>query len=243
MSYILDALKKSDQERKRGDVPNLQTVHIPINAEPQTPFTLYGLIFLLLIALAFVIGLVVSGSESEVKQTVEKGNVIESHDNTKNAKRSVLSQHEGLTTSAVDKKTEQPVTTEVTQQSNEKSRIEDSVQIKSKTVEVGVSDEPVVQAVSEKDGMAENKVSFNDIPYLHEMPEYQQQSVPDMSFAGHVYSSRASSRSVIINGDAMSEGDVIVQGLNVVEITPSGVVFSLHNELFRMDILQDWSLD
>ncbi len=29
MSYILDALKKSDQERRRGTPPNLQTLHAP----------------------------------------------------------------------------------------------------------------------------------------------------------------------------------------------------------------------
>ena len=35
MSYILDALKKSDQERQRGTVPNLQTVQAPLTGEPE----------------------------------------------------------------------------------------------------------------------------------------------------------------------------------------------------------------
>jgi general secretion pathway protein B len=35
MSYILDALKKSDQERQRGTVPNLQTVQVPLPGEPE----------------------------------------------------------------------------------------------------------------------------------------------------------------------------------------------------------------
>jgi len=242
MSYILDALKKSDQERKRGDVPNLQTVHIPINAEPQTPFILYGFIFLLLIVLAFVIGLVVSGSENEVIETIEKNNVIESHKGSIRDKQPSLSEHEGLSRHTEEKKTEMPVKVEFVQQSIEKET-EAVTQKRLKAVRDVESNDGQLHAEIEKESLTTNNVNLNDIPYLHEMPDYQQQSVPEMKFAGHVYSSRPSSRSVIINGDAMSEGDVIVQGLNVVEITPSGVVFSLHEELFRMDILQDWSFE
>ncbi len=35
MSYILDALKKSDQERRRGTPPNLQTLHAPDSSPPK----------------------------------------------------------------------------------------------------------------------------------------------------------------------------------------------------------------
>ena len=241
MSYILDALKKSDQERKRGDVPNLQTVHIPINAEPQTPFVLYGFIFLLLIALAFVIGLVVSRSDGEVVQTVESDS-IEAHESAEPVKQPSSPKHKNKIESLVEVKTEGVVKPVLTSQSTEKE-LKKVEKKKMESVRASVSTEENAHSVTEEESLAVKIANMNDIPYLHEMPDYRQQSVPDMSFAGHVYSTRPSSRSVIINGEAMSEGDVIVQGLNVVEITPSGVVFSLHDELFRMDILQDWSFE
>jgi len=241
MSYILDALKKSDQERKRGDVPNLQTVHIPINAEPQTPFILYGFIFLLLIALAFVIGLVVSLSDGEVVQKVE-GDSIETHKSTEPVKQFSLPKHKNKIESVVEVQIERAAKPVQTPQSTEKE-IKKVLKKKVEPMKASVSTEKQAHSVTEEESLAVKIANMNDIPYLHEMPDYRQQSVPDMSFAGHVYSSKPSSRSVIINGEAMSEGDVIVQGLNVVEITPSGVVFSLHDELFRMDILQDWSFE
>jgi len=37
MSYILDALKKSDLQRKQGEVPTLQTVHLPVRPQDKTP--------------------------------------------------------------------------------------------------------------------------------------------------------------------------------------------------------------
>jgi len=243
MSYILDALKKSDQERKRGDVPNLQTVHIPINAEPQTPFFLYGFIFLLVIALAFVIGLVVSDQESGVIRAVDSSD----HLQDKNAASKVvivppILKVEKLAEPVVKKKNAISSNMPILKKSSEEV-VQKNVQIKLKSVKAQKNHEKPVRAEIEPSQPVINKPDLNDIPYLHEMPDYRQQSVPEMSFAGHVYSGMPSSRSVIINGASMSEGDVIVQGLNVVEITPSGVVFSLHNELFRMDILQDWSFE
>lgn len=236
MSYILDALKKSDQERKRGDVPNLQTVHIPMNTEPQTPVFLYGFIFLLLIALAFVIGFVVSDQGNDGIQTVDTNNHSQNkYAINKGVTAASLQKVEKTASPIVKKKVIAPPNVTVLQQSSEKV-IQNDSQINLKSVKAEIVNEEIL-------AKEQLKPDLNDIPYLHEMPDYRQQSVPDMNFAGHVYSGTPSSRSVIINGSVMSEGDVIVQGLNVIEITPGGVVFSLHNELFRMDILQDWSFE
>jgi len=229
MSYILDALKKSDQERKRGDVPNLQTVHIPMNAETQTPVLLYGFILFLIIALAFVIGLFVSNQQSDAiqiknnhlqeKQVVSEAIVLPSIQKVEKSPELV-----------VKDKVAKPINMAPLQQLSEEV-IQKDTRIRLKPAQV------------DKNKSGINTLDLDNIPYLHELPDYRQQSVPEMSFAGHVYSAVPSSRSVIINDVAMSEGEVIVQGLNVVEITPGGVVFSLHNELFRMDILQDWSFE
>lgn len=56
MSYILDALKKSDQQRQRGTTPTLQSSpSIPVSAEPQRPW-LYPLLALALAGIAFAVG-------------------------------------------------------------------------------------------------------------------------------------------------------------------------------------------
>ncbi|VAW56310.1 hypothetical protein MNBD_GAMMA07-2241 [hydrothermal vent metagenome] len=223
MSYILDALKKSEQERKQGGVPNLQTVHIPVGVESQTPWVLYAFITVLLLVLAFVIGLVISNktpsgvSEEDTeatKQSLERSSVAVA---------------------------QQPDVKVVTPREDVYQNLN--------TVNVGVQAEPKpldtpVKRILKKDNTIASKrkrPDLSDIPYLHEMQDYLQQSVPEMTFAGHVYSSTPSSRSVIINNVAMSEGDTVIQGINVVEITTSGVIFSLNDEFFRMDILQDWS--
>jgi len=231
VSYILDALKKSDQERKRGDVPDLQTVHIPISVEQRLPWALYGFISLLILVLVFVTGMMISSNKtSSLVQSVDMPEQIEQIepvdiDNHIADKIPPAKSHKVI-----------PPKIESKAQSAILAKQPDAPPAKPALAESQQTPTAVVSA-------ADSIPDLIEIPYLHELPEYQQQSIPEMSFAGHVYSSKPTSRSVIINGYAMSEGDTIVQGINIEQITPVGVVFSLHNEFFRMDVLQDWSFD
>jgi len=220
MSYILDALKKSDQERKQGGVPNLQTVHIPVAVESQTPWVLYAFITVLLLALAFVIGFVISNKTPAISESM-------SGDSRLAEKQAAAPENN----QQPDMKVIQP---------------REDVYQNLNTVTIGAIPEaveapPIKKIVKRKVKPAVKSLDLSNVPYLNELQDYQQQSVPEMTFAGHVYSSNPASRSIIINNVAMSEGDTVVQGIDVIEITPSGVVFSLHDEFFRMDILQDWS--
>ncbi len=239
MSYILDALKKSDRERKRGDIPNLQTIHIPITAEPEKPWMLYAFISVLLLSLAFVIGLAVSNSEPVVvlAATPEKVEILSPPE------KIVV---DILPVNAASEKEIKPFVSQI-------KATENMVETKHKTLRVNAQKlaEPVdvrpeleaMQLAAVKTHAQAKPLDLSEIPYLDEMADYLQQSVPQLNFAGHVYSTSRASRSVIINGVVMSEGDTVVQGIDVVEITASGVVFSLHDELFRIDILQDWSFE
>ena len=210
MSYILDALKKSDQERKQGDVPNLQTVHLAVVPEQKSPWPMYALILFLLMSLAFVIGILIS-EKNELGLMSEKNKVQ-------------------LPVASVQNEVE----------------IIEKKKIVSVEPEDAISQEKaVITTVITRDNqsksMQDSEVS--EIAYLHELHDYQQQLIPEMSFAGHVYSSAASSRSVIINGRVMSEGESLMEGMVVDKITSNGVVFRFNDLLFRVDVLQDWSFE
>ena len=56
MSYILDALKKSDQERQQNNGPNLQSVHRQQPAIKAAPSKLWLLIIFLLVLIVAVAG-------------------------------------------------------------------------------------------------------------------------------------------------------------------------------------------
>jgi len=248
MSYILDALKKSDQERKRGDIPNLQTVHIPVHAEQKTPRMLYGFIAVLLLALAFIIGLMISNNRSPgPEQGIEVSGAEKVPDMKSDMEPAISDTVEAPKDQTIQYQTPQQDTAAENKPLNETEHervLIDTVNRSQKTESNGGQSDNDQSAVVSDNFMPMEKIAdINNVPYLHELADYQQQSIPQMNFAGHVYSSTPSSRSVIINGYAMSEGDTIVQGLIVEQITSSGVVFRFHDALFRVDILQDWSFE
>jgi len=215
MSYILDALKKSDQERKQGDVPNLQTVHVAVVPEQKSAWPMYALILFLLMSLAFLIGVLISDKHEP----------------------DLMSE---------DKPVQYPVTSVSDQINENKVIVEEKNKITEEPEILFVKEEraeiaPVLTREDKSQTVQKSQVS--EVVYLHELPDYQQQLIPEMSFAGHVYSSAAINRSVIINGRAMSEGESLMEGLVLEEITSNGVVFSFNELLFRVDVLQDWSFE
>lgn len=221
MSYILDALKKSDQERKRGDVPNLQTVHIPFTAEQRVPWVLYGLISVLLLALILVVGMITFGkkSDAEFAQYAEKREI----------KEQVIERSRVVSAKPI-KQLEEVI-------NKEELAVEAAYELSKKQSEKKRHENEVSRQ------FVNPVVDMSDIPFFHELPGYLQESIPHMDFAGHVYSTKPASRSIIINNNALSEGGSVMQGLNVEQITVNGVIFRYKDELFRMDILQDWSFE
>ena len=66
MSYILDALKKSEQERGRGDIPGVQTVHsssLNYHGQKKTYWP-YFLIVAVLLNLAAIIYFIVNKEQA-----------------------------------------------------------------------------------------------------------------------------------------------------------------------------------
>lgn len=83
----------------------------------------------------------------------------------------------------------------------------------------------------------ENKVAENQVSEIVEQrvqrskrqlpPLNVLKKVPDLIITGHIYSSVADKRSVSMNGHDWQEGDFIAPGLTLSEITPSGIVVEI----------------
>ncbi len=68
----------------------------------------------------------------------------------------------------------------------------------------------------------------------NELPRSVRQALPKMTISGHIYSNEPSSRIVNINGQILREGEVIGEGLNLEEITSTGIILSYKGYRFRM---------
>lgn len=78
------------------------------------------------------------------------------------------------------------------------------------------------------------------VPHLVELPMAFQRQVPDLVFNSHVYSSRPGARSVMINNRYLRMGDSLGP-LRVERITEDGVELSMDGQRFRVGVVRDWS--
>ncbi len=62
---------------------------------------------------------------------------------------------------------------------------------------------------------------------LSELSQVELSRIPSLNLASHIYSSAAAYRSVVINGQAYQEGDLIQPGLILEEISQNGIVINI----------------
>lgn len=73
---------------------------------------------------------------------------------------------------------------------------------------------------------------------LAELPESIKQDLPSFSISAHIHSSEPSSRMVKINGATMKEGQELLTGLKISEITPNGVIMIYRGYRFNVGLIR-----
>jgi len=225
MSYILDALKKSEQERGHGNIPDVQTVHsssLNYRSEKKTywPYILIAAVVLNLLAIIYFI------VDKQSPEQVE----------TRTARTDVATQTEEVTEVVVEKTeaTEQPVT--VSSSENKIIAIEktDNETASTKTQAVEKTESITIKT----EAPAENQPT--KILAFYELPESIKQNLPSFVISAHVYSSNPLQRSIVINNSFLEEGEYVLDGLILYEITPDGAIFNYQGTLFSYGVVSGW---
>ena len=277
MSYILDALKKSEQERSRGTIPDIKTEHQPrpVEYKKSSPWPYVVLIVLLISAAG--LGVVIyqqnmlRGADSSASIASSESLSTDAPPLTQplsNEPAQILDKQ--LTQNILAQKHEASSVRQDPQVNLEKSQPDKSASEDHNSGKANVifSDEPLT--VSEKE--LKNAETIDDLSVLTdvqitaetgsstrdssepvseleddkiydiaELPDSVKRTLPAISFAGHVYSSTQSQRSVMLNGKKMREGQEVTKDLMLEEITIEGVVLRSQGYRFKLGALQDWS--
>ncbi len=75
---------------------------------------------------------------------------------------------------------------------------------------------------------------------LRDLPPSVQRTLPSIAITLHRYAAGADARMIRVNGRVAHEGDAIGGELSVAEITRNGVVFAIGGQRFYMDAFQTW---
>lgn len=220
MSYILDALRKSDLQRHRGAAPTLLTTHVTAAAPKQPPLLLYGLMAAALVGTGMVIGwLQPWQTQQPVPAPAPAPVTLET---VRKPARELPPPKPSIAA--------QSVTVPAIPNAETSGR---APKAPTGTPSRAVTTMPEKPAARPAEPMQEQSVLT-----ISELPPAIQQALPRMSISVHAYSPKLQDRVVMINNRMMREGQELAPGLRLEQITPDGMIFSFGGYRFRRGLQQ-----
>jgi general secretion pathway protein B len=221
MSYILDALKKSEQERGRGTPPSVQTMHsssLNYHAS-KTQLWPYLLLAAVLVNLAALVYFIMAKSDTEA--SLHSAQKITGTQPAASHSAGAVSIEPVAPTSRNSNETETIIYKPVSMPATSQTAAAEPASVLARIPEYPQPRGPVM----EKD----------------ELPVHMQQHIPAMEFSAHVYSTNPMQRSIVINGRFMEEGDRLTADLRLDEITADGAIFNFQGQRFRQGVVSAWN--
>jgi general secretion pathway protein B len=217
MSYILDALKKSEQERQKTTGPTLQTIHRPLFADSRKSGAFWGV---MLLCVVLSVSLMATTWRYLLSDKSASGNSV--------------SESQVLLSDEMSKSHSDPSV--ITSTNSSSAQVPSGITMEPESVPRASEDSQfdLITPSSSNSRKVKNIVEF------WELPDPVQQEIPAMTFSFHVYSDNVDRRTIIINNRRVKEGDKISDGLRLREITVDGVVLSWKRFYFRVNVVEQW---
>lgn len=236
MSYILDALRKSETERRQGKIPDLghqvQLIHRP-KKKKTSPI---GWLALALVVNAGVLAVLfwpqaasvvaVPVPAPEQAASVVSDEAPPPDVKTQSAQAEVSEPEPEPASSPVKAQADEPLAESGSIASNADPRERPTIIV------------PAAEATRDN-SVLRAPAPAGRVPHLVELPLSFQKSVPDLTFNSHIYASDPFASRVMINSNYLRRGDSF-SGLRVESITQDGVVLSKQGQRFRVGIVRDW---
>lgn len=234
MSYILDALKKSDQQRQRGMTPTLHTPQTTVIALRQPAYLFYAIFATILICAGAILGWLhpwqTEQAFPEIKSVPAKPAVLQAQP------RNPLPPPEPA---AIIR---QPVAEQPLQNAlpanpvapvPERPAPQQNTPVPVIPEKAAASPKLKAAPVPEKIPSAKVIAVQHGILAMTELPASIQQEIPKISISGILYTNDPESRLVGINNKLMREGEYLAPDLKLEQIAPDGVIFSYKQYRFR----------
>lgn len=223
MSYILDALNKSEQDRKNQGSPRLDTVH---RHPPDKPGGMRTWVIPLVMLAALNAGFIAFWMTREAPST----SMLPDMTLPDTTGSTGVASNGGPSSSAVATVNNQARAAEVTEEG---------------TGSVGSEQELLI--TPEDFYRSGNNLASTEpargARRIGELPSSIQRQIPDLKFSSHIFADEASFRMVNINGRLLREGDMLDDKTRLVEITEQGVVLGHEQYTFEVSVLRDWSFN
>ncbi len=241
MSYILEALKKSDQQRQRGSTPTLPTAQV-IVAAPKRPLLMYyGALAAVLLGAGIAIVWLRPWQAEQPAPAAESAAARPSIPTPQQAApaplpalpemaRKPAPELPAPNTAPAVQPAPRVETMKPEASAPAGSAIPSAIIIAPAHVpEKLMPEKPLLEKSGSPAGVAQDQ---RTIP-MAELPPAIQQEIPAMTIQLHAYSSNPAERLVSINFRMLREGGSLASGIRLEEITPDGMIFSYKGYRFQ----------
>ncbi len=240
MSYILDALKKAESERKLGSVPTIHA-HGPASLAERRAQPNRRWIWSALLVLPFMGGVLVwlyfrqsalppppavkaqlSAQTMPVVAAQSRAPVMPQSENLQEA---APARTGAALPAAAASKTELPklASSEPRPENGEQRRADRESGDKARTAVPSLASQPAAA----------------EVPMLHELPENIQRAIPAMVIGGYLYAPDPAARSVVVNNKFLREGDEAAPEIMLEKLLPKEAIFSYRGYRYRLSYTQN----
>jgi general secretion pathway protein B len=213
MSYILDALKKSDQQRQLGATPTLQAAQLTVPAPRRPLFVYYTLLAAVLLGAGVLIGWLQPWQAEQPARVMEPAAAIPP-------------------IPALQQAASAPLAAPPEMPGASKSNNPALFSSTTPATPAPVPDKPLLEKSADIAEVAPEQEAIR----FDELPVQIQREFPEMTVQLHSYSSKPDERLVYINSTRMREGESVMPGLMLEQITPDGMIFSYRGYRFKRGI-------
>lgn len=225
MSYILDALNKSEQERSNQRLPGLGTIHRhgPAGEHRNLNPWMVAVILLVIVNMAGLGYWYVAGDAQQPVEVAASSSVpkVPPATNEQLAQTPSPQAQARITGPATPRAEPEPVR---------------------QTPTVSPAREVLITPQDYARNLAAQEAARAPAPMtIEDLPLDIQRQIPDLVFSSHIYAEDASFRMVNINGRSIREGERVAEGILLETITEDGVVLGYLNYKFEVSVLRDWS--
>ena len=242
MSFILDALKNLEQKRHQESVPDLTTVHFSTHygQKKKSPW-LYVLAAALLLNAGILTVWLFSG-ESEKQEVL----VAHSAPDISGPAETAVNENVAINKNSLSKPA--GVTENIKEKPADPNVPEPGNNITALRLDISEKELNDLRSRIKKERTPSDGPSFayskpakdieNDpskkVLEIGQLPISVREELPRIRISSHIYSNNPLARIVSINGSVIREGESVIKGLKVDEITMTGIILDYQGYLFRM---------
>ena len=247
MSYILDALKKSDRERQRGNIPSLNSIHDPSPASSGNHFPNQRTKYITIIGLILIItAAAMTWYRSKYLPNTDTPVIIEQTRTITEPEKTNPSTHSAESPVTESPVTESPVTESPGTESpgtepapsaeDNRTNLPSPPTITTRSKKIRLLPDQTTQPEEKEKPVSLPPQEHPVIPNIKDLPSSIRTAIPDLQLAGHTYSDTPTKRMIIINGNILREGDRVNDSIRLIEITWTGVILDRNGNQFTVEI-------